>query len=146
MNTTQLLSSQVPEIVLLALLSNYEVERTEAVLRLIVMQLKAVSKSETELLKYLKQLVILSRLRTIESLTIKIIEEMPITYDIEKDALYKRGHEQGKEAGIKQGFEKALLTVVINCLKQGKGYEETAILTGLTIAQVKEIVKNIKKD
>ncbi|MEZ4885958.1 MAG: hypothetical protein R3E32_14585 [Chitinophagales bacterium] len=37
LNTTQLLSSQIPEIVLLAMLSNYESERTESILRLIVM-------------------------------------------------------------------------------------------------------------
>ena len=71
LNTTQLLSSQIPEIVLLALLSNYEKERTEAILRLIVMQLKAVSNTQKELSKYLQQLIILSRLRTLEALTIQ---------------------------------------------------------------------------
>ncbi|MGB0929888.1 MAG: hypothetical protein ACPGVB_03880 [Chitinophagales bacterium] len=146
LNTTQLLSSQVPEIVILALLSNYETERTEAILRLIVTQLQAVSKSEMELSKYLQQLIILSRLRTIESLTIKIIEDMPITYDIKKDALYNRGLETGVKLGEEKGMQKALITVAISCFKQGKGYEEIAITTGLTISQVKEIEKKMKKD
>ena len=39
----------------------------------------------------------LSRLRKIEALTIKITEEMPIHYDIETDALYLKGTEKGKE-------------------------------------------------
>ena len=84
LNTTQLLTSQIPEVVLLAILSSYETERTEAILRLIVMQLKEVCKSEKELSKYLTQLIILSRLRKLEEITTKIIQDMPITYDIKQ--------------------------------------------------------------
>jgi hypothetical protein len=39
--------------------------------------------------------MMLSRLRKIEALAIKITEEMPIHYDIETDALYLRGTEEG---------------------------------------------------
>ncbi|MEZ4888547.1 MAG: hypothetical protein R3E32_27735 [Chitinophagales bacterium] len=161
LNTTQLLGSQVPEIVLLALLSNYEVERTDAILRLIVMQLKAVSKTPEELSKYLQQLIVLSRLRTLEDLTIKIIQDMPITYDIKKDALYKKGKEEGIQEGIvegiqkgiqkgiqegiQEGIQKTLENVAINCLKQGKSYEEIAIMTGLSISQVQDIDEKRKK-
>jgi hypothetical protein len=70
--------------------------------------LKAVCKNPSQLSKYLKQLIVLSRLRKIEDLTIKISEEMPITYDIKTDYLYLRGIEQGLEQGIEQGLEQGL--------------------------------------
>ncbi|MEZ4885959.1 MAG: hypothetical protein R3E32_14590 [Chitinophagales bacterium] len=52
---------------------------------------------------------------------------MPIIYDIKQDELYK----QGIEEGIKK--------VAIRCIEQNMGHEEVAIITGLTINQVKEI-------
>jgi hypothetical protein len=50
--------------------------------------------------------MMLSRLRKIEALTIKITEEMPIHYDIETDALYLRGTEKGIEQGFGKGIER----------------------------------------
>ena len=76
---------------------------------------------------------------------------MPITYDIKNDALYKQGVEQGVEQGVKQGVkqgmkqgvqlgvEKGIESVAIRCLEQGKGHEEIAIITGLSISQIKNI-------
>lgn len=78
---------QVPEVVLLAVLSDYPKERTESVLRLLLRKLKSVSKTTSAFKKYLNQLLILSRLRKVEDLTLKITNTMPITIDIEKDTL-----------------------------------------------------------
>jgi hypothetical protein len=93
----ELLSSQVPEVVLVAILSNYPKEEAENVLRRIVFTLKSLIKNKRVLKIYINQLMMLSRLRKIEALTIKITEEMPIHYDIETDALYLRGTEKGIE-------------------------------------------------
>ncbi len=131
LNTTELLSSQIPEVVLLALLSNYEEERTESILRFIVIQLRAVCDSNKELSKYLRQLIILSRLRKLELLTTKIIRTMPITYDIQQDGLYKQGIEQGIEQGIKE--------VAIRCLKEGMTYKAISTVTGLSIEQIERL-------
>jgi predicted transposase YdaD len=103
-----LLISQVPRVILLAILANYPKEQTESVLRLLIRQLRTVCKTPSELSKYLKQLIILSRLRKIENLTIKITEEMPITYNIETDYLYLRGTEKGIEKGIEKGMERGI--------------------------------------
>ena len=100
LDTNELLSSQVPEVVLVAVLSNYSKEEAENVLRKIVGALKNLIKNKRILKKYINQLMMLSRLRKIEALTIKITEEMPIHYDIETDALYLRGTEKGIEKGI----------------------------------------------
>jgi hypothetical protein len=49
--------------------------------------------------------MMLSRLRKIEALTIKISEEMPIHIDYETDTLYLRGTEKGLEKGLEKGRE-----------------------------------------
>ena len=101
-NCEALLQSQVPDVIILAILSNYPKEQSESLLRLIVRQLKSVCKNPSELSKYLKQLIVLSRLRKIENLTIKITEEMPISYNIETDYLYQQGEKRGIEKGMSQ--------------------------------------------
>jgi hypothetical protein len=96
LDTNELLSSQVPEVVLVAILSNYPKEEAETILRQIVLNLKKLVKNTRIVKKYINQLMMLSRLRKIEALAIKITEEMPIHYDIETDALYLRGTEKGE--------------------------------------------------
>lgn len=110
LNTEQLLSSQVPEVILLALLGDYEKDRTEAILRLIVSRLKAVAHSEAELKKYIEQLILLSKLRKLSGITDKIISDMPVTYDYTEDFYYLKGRAQEREIAnqqIEQEREKA---------------------------------------
>jgi len=97
LDTKQLLSSQIPEVVLLALLSDYDQQQTEAILRSIITQLKKVVPSNRDFGKYVEQLLMLSRLRKIEPITTKILSDMPIMYDIEQDALYQMGMEKERE-------------------------------------------------
>ena len=99
LDTNELLSSQMPEVVIIAILSNYPKEEAETILRKIVMNLKNLIKHKRTLKIYINQLMMLSRLRRIEALAIKITEEMPIHYDIETDALYLRGTAKGTEQG-----------------------------------------------
>jgi predicted transposase/invertase (TIGR01784 family) len=145
LNTTQLLSSQIPEVVQLAILSNYEAERTEAILRLVVMRLKDMCKEAGELAKNLTQLILLSRLRKLEEVTAKIIQEMPITYDIQQDSLYKQGIEKGIAKGIEKGIEEGIRKIAIRCFHQKKSPEETALITGLTIDEVEKIWQKIPR-
>ena len=138
LNHQILLQSQVPDVVLLSILADYPIEQAESILRLIVQQLKVVCKDKSELSKYIKQLVILSRLRKIDSLTIKITEEMPITYDINTDFLYNRGIEKGIEKERHdRNFE-----FVKNLLQDGDFSDERiASLAGVDIAFVHEVKK-----
>ncbi len=85
-----MLSSQVPEVVLMAVLANYKPDEAALVLRRVINNLKKIVSNKRILKKYLNQLMMLSRLRKIEGLTIKIVEEMPIHIDIETDTLYLR--------------------------------------------------------
>ncbi len=98
----KLLESQVPEIIIMALLAAYPQRETEVVLRYIVRKLKIVCKSEKDLDRYLTQLLFFSRLRNLEDETTKIVQNMPIRYDISKDALYLRGIREEKERASKK--------------------------------------------
>ena len=106
----KLLSSQVPEVILLALLADFGKEKAEAVLRLLAKNLKIHSKSENNLKKYLNQLQLLSKLRKLEEITDEIIEDMPITYNRKEHFLYQEGLSEGlqkSEQLIKQEREKS---------------------------------------
>ena len=113
MNTTDLLASQIPEVIILAILSDYSTDEREAVLRLVLQQLKQVCKNANELSRYTKQLIVLSRLRKFDETAVKIIKDMSITYDVETDYLFLQGQEKGmkigEEKGMKIGEEKAKL-------------------------------------
>jgi len=169
LNPHRLLSSQVPEVILLSLLSDHDKKQTEAILRLIISRLKKVCDSKKELAKFIYQLTVLSRLRKIENLTSKIIQEMYIEYDVKQDGLYQRGHEEGHEEGevkglkkgidigvekgidigvekgIDIGVEKERLAVVIACLEEGDSYEKIARITKLDIKVIAKIDEERKE-
>ncbi len=140
LDSQELLTSQLPNVALLAILANYPKEQSESILRLLVKQLKAISKTKTEFRKHIKQLVILSRLRKIEDLTIKITEEMPITYDIENDYLYKKGREETIE-------KKNYSFVVSLCEDKEILYtnQKIASLVGVSVEYVEKIRKGLAK-
>ena len=135
-NHEQLLQSQVPDVIILAVLADYPPEKAESILRLILRQLKAVCQNKSELSKYIKQLVVLSRLRKIEGLTIKIAEEMPITYDIDTDFLYKKGTEKG--------IEKEKIEVIRNARHEGMSIELIARIVNLIPERVRQILDSLK--
>ncbi len=145
LDTDELLSSQIPEVVLMAVLANFEPEDAETVLRKIIANLKKLVKNKRVLKKYFNQLMMLSRLRKIEELTIKITEEMPIHIDIETDTLYLRGKEQGLEQGLEQGKEQKTYIFVRNLLLITEHSDETiALLADVTIEFVEKVKMSLE--
>jgi len=108
LDAEKLLRSQVPEVILLALLADFGKEQAEAVLRMLIQKLKTHSKSNNDLKKYLNQLQLLSKLRKLETVADEIIKDMPINYDGESHILYQRGLSKGLEkvAELEQRLEK----------------------------------------
>ena len=139
-----MLQSQVPDFIILGVLADYPPEKAESILRLIVRQLKTACINNSELSKYIKQLIILSRLRKIEDLTIKITQEMPIVYDIETDYLYKQGMEKGMEKGIEKGIEKYKIDVICNARREGMSIDAIARVVNLSPEQVRKILTKKK--
>ncbi|MGB1242694.1 MAG: hypothetical protein ACPG49_09240 [Chitinophagales bacterium] len=133
------LSSQVPSEIILAILGHFAKKDSEIVLRAIVSKLKEVCKTTNELGKYIKQLVILSRLRKLEQLTIKISNAMPITIDIEKDYLYQLGIQQERERAKKEHTK--LLAAAAKKLK-----EEQEKITKIFKEEQAKTAKRLKEE
>jgi hypothetical protein len=91
------LTQEEPSKVIMAILGDYQKQNAKIILDAIFKKLRRVCKTQLELKKYIKQLIIISRMRNLEQLTIKISEAMPITIDIEKDYLYNLGLNKGNE-------------------------------------------------
>jgi hypothetical protein len=139
-DTNELLSSQVPEVVLMAILGNYKPDQAETILRLVIEKLRKIVKNKRVLKKYFNQLMMLSRLRKIGDLTIKIVQEMPIHFDIETDTLYLRGNEKGLKKGIEQERRKN----VINLWQKDIEPAMISNLLNLTIEYVERVIADFQ--
>ncbi len=89
-------ASIVPEEVLLAVLGNFGREEAEVVISQIIRRLMEISGTQNALRKYLRQLLVLARLRKLSIVVEKQLHHMPIEYDIREDAFYQRGVVEGK--------------------------------------------------
>jgi len=110
LDSSKLLSSQVPEEIILAILGNYDKEEVETILRFTIGKLKNLPITEAQRNKYLQQLILLAKLRNLVDIVDKIIQEMEITYDYTQDLYYKRGVDAGRTIAaqaIEQEREKA---------------------------------------
>jgi len=146
LSTDELLSAQIPEVVIIALLSNYPAGEIESVLQLIVKKLKQIVNTEKDLRRYVTQLLLLSRLRNFEIQTGQILNNMPITYDIEKDGLYLKGIAKGRSEGETKGFEKGLAEGIIICHEMGLPVEQIANKFKVSIEKAQQIISSYKKN
>ena len=130
----QMLTSTVPEEIILSILGEYPKKDAVAVVQKILNRLQELCGDSIRLQKYVKQLTILSRLRKLEGVTRNGIKKMAITYDVSTDSLYQEGKREGKQEGIEQVFQvKQLLDV-------GKTEREISQITKLSLATVQRIV------
>ncbi len=128
LDAQQILNSEIPEEIILSILADYPKSDTEHVISRIIQGLQYYSENETQLQRYLQQLMVLSRLRKLDGEIEKKLETMPIVYDIKKDRLYNQGIEQG----IEKGVEQTKVKMIEGLLKQG-------LLTEQQIAEVAEV-------
>ena len=125
-----LLKSEIPEEIILAVLANFSNQPSEHVIRSILQRLQAVSKTENTLRKYIRQLGVLSRLRKLEDITLKEVKAMPITYDFKTDYLYLEGKKE----------------MIVELLKEGSfSVKKIAKLAKVDVKYVREIEKAIEK-
>ena len=125
-STQSTLDSKIPEEIILSILTDYKKVDAEKVIEQIIYKLQQLSKSESELNKFIQQLIVLSRLRKLEEGTEQKVNDMPITYDIKTDGLYNRGIkdgilegiEKGREKGIEKGIEKNRFQIISKALSQ----------------------------
>ncbi len=79
--------------------------------------------------KYFRQLSILSKIRDLQPLTQKIIDNMTFSFKIEDDVFYQKGIKKEKEQTI------------LNAYKKGKKIHEIAEFLDLDIDFVKKIIE-----
>ena len=75
----------MPEEVLLSILANREDLQPEALITLILQRLVALRGDSLATRKFIKQLEIISKLRNLQELTTKTIDNMSISFDITTD-------------------------------------------------------------
>lgn len=142
------LDSEIPEEIILAVLMDYEKADADAVIKKITLKLQEATDDETRLRIALQHLLMLSRLRNLQSVTTQKIKKMPITYDITKDGLYLEGLEKGEQKGLKTGegigIEKKGRQIIINALKLGVlSVEQIAEMAEVDVAYVLEIREHL---
>ena len=115
----QLVSSDIPEEILLAILGDFQNESPESVVARILERLLATSQDTLKLQRYVRQLVIMSKLRNLENSTLQNIEKMPIEFDIENDVIYQRGRKEGEERGEERGKKERREEMIIEMLRDG---------------------------
>ncbi len=146
----RLLSSQIPSVVVMAILANFGETDPETAIRLISRQLKKVSKNTDDLKKYIAQLVIMARLRNLHDLSKQVID-MPVLYDIRKDSFFLQGIKEGKEEGIEVGIEKGYSdktrqVVVAMITSQKLADEDIADLAQVSLAYIAHVRAEMAKD
>jgi hypothetical protein len=124
------LQSNKPEEIILAVLADFGADEPETVITTVLQQLKMLPVETLRKEKCVKQLEILSSLRNLQQETIKLIEKMPLTYDLEKDIRFQ----QGKEAVIIKFLKNSTLSI-----------QEIARMAEVPAAYVQELAEKIRK-
>lgn len=146
LKTKELLQSQVPEIVILALLSDIEEERIEGILRLIVKRIKQLTSSKDKIKKYLNQLTILAQMRRLPTEFQDKLNDMAIDFDIkiEDNPLYKIGASEGLSQGIakqKKITEAREHQSVIRLRSLGLSASQIAAAMDIPLERVEQIIE-----
>lgn len=135
-------ASNIPEYVILGILGNFGNDEPETAAENILKKLIAITETENrykntlEQQKYLKQIDVISQLRGLQSIIIKLIKNMAITLDITKDIHYIEAKIEGKIEG--QTLEKNK-----NILKghsKGMSITELADFFEVSVDYVKKII------
>ena len=133
--TNKVLESDIPEEIILAILTDYPTSDTVQVVNQIISKLQKATRSESQLLRSIKQLLILSRLRKLDEVIEEKVENMPITYDISTDRLYLKGAEDNKYHLVKKAL-----------IDQEFSIEQIARVIDVTIDYVYTVQKEIEEN
>ncbi len=133
-----LLSSDVPEEIILAVLSNFKGKKPAEVLKGILGKLKEKAGEEITLRKYIRQLSILARLRNLTKETQKQVTDMGLLYDITKDYLYQEGLEKGQ-----QEMQRKMIVTMLE--DKTLSPEKIAEFAHVPLEYVQQVAEELKK-
>ncbi len=129
----------------MAILSDFDGESPERVIRSIIERLKRVSTNQAALRKYISQLQVFSQLRKLDNETDKIYSNMPLTINLEENAGFKRVYKKGIEKGLEKGADNTYKLVITQMLKNKVDLEEIMKYTGVSKDYILEIQEELNK-
>ena len=138
-----LLSSQVPEEVVLGILSNYGNLEVDEVVRQIVHRLKEISADPESLHISLKQLGILSRIVKLDSKVINELKNMPLDIDFKGHVLYKEGEAEGLAKGKAEGKAEGIAEGKAEGIAEGKAEGEVEGMRKVVLQLLREGVLDL---
>jgi hypothetical protein len=115
---SEILKSEVPEEVILAILADFERDLPARAIENILQRLYAISENENAFTKYVRQLVMLSRMHKISTITLQQIENMYGEISFELD--YQTEEEMKTDAWYVKGEAQQQRQDIIKFLKKGK--------------------------
>ena len=154
-----LLNAEKPEEVILAILADFGELPPEEAVKCILQRLQELEGDQIRLFKYIEQVDIFSRLRSLSAIFDKTIETMPIEIDETELTFYKRGQAkgrlegkaegrlegkaegrlEGKAEGKAEGEAKGLEKVAFTMKANGEPVEKIIQYTGLTKEQIEKL-------
>lgn len=144
---TEFLATTKPEEALLAILADLGNDAPETVVNRILFTLRSLVPGVLDLEKFLRQLEMLAKLRDLQDLTIKQIEKMPLTYDLETDIRFLQGKEKGKLEGQEAGRYEARREDIRALLKANMGTpEQIALVLNVPLSFVFDIQADITRN
>ena len=122
------LNSNKPEEIILGILADFAGENPENALKQILVRVKETTKGDFSLNRYFNQLRVLAQLRNLEVNLKKAMDSIAEYIKEERDVLFLRGLDKGKES-----FVKYLLN------EGNKTFEQIADITGVAVDFVKAV-------
>ncbi|MCU0345461.1 MAG: hypothetical protein MUC59_00870 [Saprospiraceae bacterium] len=141
------LKSQIPEVVMLAILSDFGEQEPASVIESVLQKLQELSGNQYKFQQLVNQLERLSNLRKLQPLTVKSLEAMPLTIEdvigkIENDRLYKQGLEQGREEGQQETAEKFITGMLLDGTYS---IERISVISGETVESILSIKRKLEQ-
>jgi predicted transposase YdaD len=133
------INSTEPTEVILSILCDFKGEPPEDIITKILERLKTLDKEGLTLEKHLVQLEIIADLRNLQPLLTKIMDAMPITYNIKRDVRYKQGKLEGKLEGIIEGEIKGKLEGIIEGERKAALIKDQKFVINLLLKGIIEV-------
>ncbi len=152
-NYNQFLDSDIPEVVMLGVLSGFGHEEKEEVLEKLLQKIVTLSttlpryKNTNIKDKFVTQFSMLSKVKKLHYFIPQILKKMALTFNIEDDEFYKQGVKTEREkANLEK--EQALFNLlqknVLKAHNKGMKIHDIADIFDVSIEEVKNIIKNAK--
>ena len=139
-SASNFLASNEPDVVLLAVLSNYENKKKEELLFSVLSRLSELCPSRKELIDSMTKLELVSELRGLSELVYEKVSEV---FGIDVTEL--KSYKLGKEEGVKEGVKEGIVGSIVTYLRKKFGYadEELNRLTNILFEKKEEELKQL---